>query len=99
MRDRRFEPRHPTYENIEIGWAGDAGVDQKCPGVLRDLSRSGARIQLDRPIRLQTPLRIGIRDMELRGRVASCVLVESTYMVGVEFDPEFQGKIKTRPKG
>jgi len=94
MRDRRDEPRHPSGEHVEVCWSDDAGVDQSCTGVLQDFSRSGARIRFDRPVRTKTKVRLTIGAKVLRGAVRSCVRLQSGYMLGIEFDPEYQGILK-----
>lgn len=92
MRDRRFEPRYGTNEPVELSWSGDA-----VGGVLRDFSRSGARIDVDRPIPVGTTAQMTIRGEQLRVEVRSCEQSPSGYTAGVEFEPDSQGKLK-RPR-
>jgi hypothetical protein len=96
MRDRRFEPRHETNEPVELFWSDSSGADQAGAANLRDLSRSGASVQSKHPIPVRIPLRISIRDQVLKAQVRSCVRTPSGYLVGVLFDPEFQGRIKAK---
>ena len=96
MQDRRLERRDDASEPVEVSWTSDTEVEQTCAGTLRDVSKSGARIRLDRPIRLKTAVKITVRDKEIRARVLSCVRVQSEFRVGVEFDPESQGALKSR---
>jgi len=88
--DRRFEPRHAANEPVEISWIDSTGAEKKCAGTLRDRSVSGARIRVERPIQVQTPIRIRVRDKELTARVRSCVRSLAGLVIGVEFDAEHQ---------
>jgi hypothetical protein len=98
MRDRRFELRHVTNQPVELRWTGADGSDQGCAGTMRDFSRSGARIELDRPVPVQTAVQVALGEQKLGTRIASCVRAKAAYLVGVEFDPEFQGVIKKSNK-
>jgi hypothetical protein len=91
MRDRRDESRDPTREPVELRWSDAGGIERRCLGLLRELSRSGARIQSERAVQLQNTVRILVRGSEHLARVRSCVRAERSYMLGLEFDPEFQG--------
>ena len=91
MRDRRFEPRQPSADHIELSWA-----DGSASGKLTDLSRSGARLALDCPIRVGTPVRVMVGGVLVTGRVASCLKPVEGYSLGIEFDPEFQSVLKRK---
>jgi hypothetical protein len=95
MRDRRYDLRRKANESVEIHWPEPGGPEIAATGVLKDISRTGARIQMERPIRVQTAIRMAFRDLSLNARVTSCVRVQSTYLLGVEFDTEFQGLSKS----
>jgi hypothetical protein len=98
MRDRRFESRHAVSEAVELHWM-EAAANAHCTGQLCDLSISGARIQVERPIRVQTPIRFTLQERELRGKVRNCSRHQAEYMLGIEFDPEYQGIVKARSLG
>ncbi len=93
MRDRRDEPRNPSKEPVELRWSDTRGVERNCLGILRELSRSGARIQSERAVQLQCTVRIFVRGREHLARVRSCVRGERSYILGLEFDPESQGAL------
>jgi PilZ domain len=93
MDDRRFEKRHAVREPVEISWASDLG-DQSSDATLSDLSRSGARIRLNRAIKLGSELQIEIRGASLKGTVMSCAREGPAFKVGVEFHPDSQGIVK-----
>lgn len=95
VRDRRYEPRQTVYEPVEVGWAEAAG--QVFPGVVRDVSRSGARIELDRPIRLETLVQITLRDQTVTARVSSCARSRNGFLLGLELDAAGRGLL-TRPR-
>jgi len=54
---------------------------------LEDISISGACIQVDQPVPLQTILKMSFPKGELQGRVRYCVFREIGYFLGIEFEP------------
>jgi hypothetical protein len=98
MRNRRFESRHVVSEAVELHWTEPA-ANLQCTGQLCDLSISGARIQIERPIRVQTPIRFTLQERELRGTVRYCSRHQAEYMLGIEFDAEYQGVVKAKSLG
>ena len=98
MGDRRFEKRHAASEPVEIVWPaeGESNTHQAV-GTLRDVSRSGARLYLEKPVPLNTSLRATIRGVALTATVRSCTRKAPFFVIGIEFDPQFQGRVKTRP--
>jgi len=91
MRDRRDESRTLTKERVELQWSDAADIERSCLGLLRELSRSGGCVQSERAVQLQTTVRILVRGGEHLARVRSYVRAERSYMLSLEFDPEFQG--------
>jgi hypothetical protein len=98
MRDRRFEPRHVVTETVELHWT-EPTANLQCTGQLCDLSISGARVQIQRPIQVLTPITVTVRERDLRGKVRNCSRHQAEYMLGIEFDPEYQGVVKARSLG
>src|SRR5215469_8101170 len=95
-RERRFEPRHPVNQPVEISWTDQNGSVETSEAILSDLSRSGACFQIAGAIRVGTPLQISVREHKLKGKVLHCVRTQSGFSLGVELDPESQGVIKAR---
>ncbi len=91
MQDRRFEIRHPAADPVELSWDGGMATGSLC-----DFSRSGARLETDRPVKVESKLRIAVRGLDLSARVVSCVKKSNRYIIGVELDPEFQGALKRK---
>lgn len=89
--NRRDEPRFAADEIAELRWHDAAGAEQRCSGKMLDLSRSGARLRLDRPIRLGTPAELTVRGRQLPAQVRYCARAGAEYIVGIEFRPESQG--------
>ena len=87
MDDKRFEPRMLCADLVEICWRDKAGKEQKAIANLEDISVSGACLQLDLAVPLQTTIQIGYPKGKLHGRVRYCVYREIGYFLGVEFDP------------
>ncbi|MBZ5601737.1 MAG: PilZ domain-containing protein [Acidobacteriia bacterium] len=96
MGDRRFETRRPALEPVALVWTA-AAAEHQDTGTLRDVSRSGARIHLEHPVPVNTSVRATIRGVAVTAQVRSCARKAPGFIIGLEFDPEFQGKVRTRP--
>ena len=87
MLDRRIEPRMLCADMVNVHWKDKAGRVRKAVANLEDISLSGACLQFDQPIPLQTDLKINYRKGELIGKVRYCVYREIGYFLGIEFEP------------
>ena len=87
MLDRRLETRMMCADLIEVHWKDHSGQTRTTLANLEDISLSGACLQVDLPIPLETNLRIGHRKGELQGRIRYCVYREIGYFLGVQFEP------------
>ncbi len=86
MLDRRVEPRMLCADLVDVHWKDQAGRTRRAVANLEDISLSGACIQVDRPIPLNTGVRITYPKGEFMGLVRYCVFREIGYFLGVEFD-------------
>jgi hypothetical protein len=87
MFDRRIEPRMLCADMVDVHWKDKTGRIRKGVANLEDISLSGACLQFDQPVPLQTELRISYPKGELLGKVRYCVYREIGYFLGIEFDP------------
>ena len=87
MFDRRIEPRMLCADMVDVQWKDKSGHIRKGVANLEDISLSGACLQFDQPVPLQTDLRISYPKGELLGKVRYCVYREIGYFLGVEFEP------------
>lgn len=87
MFDRRIEPRMLCADMVDVQWKDNAGRVRKGVANLEDISLSGACLQFDQPIPLQTDVRITYPKGELAGKVRYCVYREIGYFLGIEFEP------------
>jgi len=71
---------------------------QECPGFLRELSRSGARVESERPIGVQTPVQITVRNQKITAHVTFCTRTPAGFMLGLEVDSASQGLLMM-PRG
>lgn len=71
---------------VDVQWKDKTGRKRHTVANLEDISLSGACVQVERPIPLQTNLRITYPKGELVGRVRYCVYREIGYFLGVEFE-------------
>jgi hypothetical protein len=86
MLDRRAGFRMLCTDVVEIQWKEKDGCNRRCTANLQDISPSGLGLQVETPLPLLTTLRIRHEREELTGKVKSCVLRETGYFVGVEFE-------------
>lgn len=85
MAERRIEPRLLCADLVDVHWKDELGSKCRATGVLEDISRYGACLQLDTPIPLDSDLRIAAPRARLNGRVCYCFFREIGYSVGVQF--------------
>jgi hypothetical protein len=85
MLDRRIEPRLLCSDLVDLEWKDKSSHTRRIVANLEDISLSGACLQLDRPVPLNTPVRITYPRGELNGVVRYCVFREIGYFLGVEF--------------
>lgn len=72
---------------VDVQWKDKTGRTRRGTANLEDISLSGACLQVDQPIPLQTPMRIAYPNGELVGTVRYCVFREIGYFLGIEFEP------------
>jgi hypothetical protein len=87
MLDRRVEPRMLCADLVDVRWKDQTGRTRRGVANLEDISLSGACLQVDRPVPLETIFQISYPSGELVGKVKYCVFREIGYFLGIEFDP------------
>lgn len=86
--ERRREVRYPTYEEVRVSVLDAAGVDMS--GVLRDVSRSGFRVDLRLPVKTGARVKVSIRDKVVIFATARyCRREKYTFQVGASIDAMF----------
>ncbi|MBI4873632.1 MAG: PilZ domain-containing protein [Acidobacteria bacterium] len=71
---------------VDVQWKDAAGRTRRAVANLEDISLSGACLQLDAPIPLQTILRIDHPKGTFHGHIRYCVYREIGYFLGVQFE-------------
>jgi hypothetical protein len=94
MHNRRAEPRMLCADLVDVQWKDKTGRLRRAVANLEDISISGACIQVDSPVPLDTKLRIAHGKGEFQGRVCYCVYREIGYFLGIEFDPGYRWSIR-----
>jgi hypothetical protein len=87
MQDRRSEARILCSDLVAVEWKDGHGKHRKFMANLEDISPHGACVQLDRPLPLQSKLRLTHPKGILEATVRWCIFREIGYFVGVEFTP------------
>ena len=92
MIDRRFDVRVPVADTVLLSWTDQTGQEQHIPADMADISRSGASIRAQHPVKIGTKLSLGYQDQELVGKVRSCVSGPTGYVLGIEFEDGYRWK-------
>ena len=90
MQNRRVETRMLCADLVDVRWKDKNGRMRRTGANLEDISLSGACVQVESPIPLQTTLQISYSKGELQGRVCYCIYREIGYFLGIEFEPGFR---------
>jgi|SRR4051794_15661649 len=87
MYNRRAETRLLCADLVDVNWKDKTGRTRRAVANLEDISGSGACLQVDTPVPLQTVVKISFPRGELQGTVRYCVYRQIGYFLGVEFEP------------
>jgi hypothetical protein len=85
MLERRAEPRMLCADLVDIRWKEKGGRNRSAVANLEDISLSGACLQMDIQVPLNSQVRINYPKGELTGVVRYCHFREIGYFVGVQF--------------
>jgi hypothetical protein len=88
MQDRRSENRLLCADMIEVTWRDGNGRARRATGVLEDISRCGACVQLETPIETGAEVSLNCAQGPLAGVVRYCVYQEIGYFAGIQFGEE-----------
>ncbi len=86
MLDRRTEPRILCADLVDVQWKDPTGRTRRVLANLEDISLSGACVQLETPVPIQTIIKITYPKGVLLGIVRYCVFREIGYYLGIEFE-------------
>lgn len=90
MKSKRKDAREIAADLLKIRWEDSEGVMHKGVANLEDISRGGVCLQTDRPISPGTVVTILYPNGTYRGEVKYCFYKDSSFFIGVEFDPGFR---------
>lgn len=79
---------------VKIEWRDKAGEEHVAVANLEDISLSGACLQMEEDVPLQSMVKITHEKGTLQGRVRYCVFKDIGYFLGVEFDPGYRWTAK-----
>ncbi|HYO81504.1 MAG TPA: PilZ domain-containing protein [Bryobacteraceae bacterium] len=94
MVNRRVEPRMLCADLVDVHWKDKSGRVRRTVANLEDISLSGACIQTDIPVPLDSHVRLTYTRGELKGRVCYCIYREIGYFIGIEFDAGHKWSIR-----
>ena len=95
MNDRRFDVRVPVADTVSLSWTDHAGQKQHVPADLADISRSGASVRSQHPVKVGTTVSLGYQDQNFAGKVRSCVSGSAGYVLGIEFEDGYRWSPRT----
>lgn len=72
---------------VEVRWKDQSGHSRKTVANLEDISSSGVCLQMERPVPLDTRLRILHPKAQYEGNVRYCLFRDFGYFIGVQFAP------------
>ena len=87
MLDRRIETRILCSDLVAVDWKDEQSRKRRGTANLEDISQSGLCVQLERPIPLNTTVRVTYGKGILQGIVRYCIFRDIGYFIGVEFAP------------
>jgi hypothetical protein len=79
---------------VDVCWKDKGGRSKKSLANLEDISLSGACLQVDAPIPLETAVRITHAKGEMAGIVKYCVFRDIGYFLGIEFEAGSRWSLK-----
>lgn len=85
MLERRWERRLLCADLVEIEWRDRSGRGHHTTAILEDISRSGACLQTDIPLPVETLIRIRHGKKTLEGNISYCEYHDIGYFAGVAF--------------
>lgn len=85
MQERRIEPRLLCADLVQVTWKDASGQNCAMLANLEDISESGACLQMEGQVSLNTQVRIICPNGEFTGEVRYCVYKQIGYYVGVQF--------------
>lgn len=81
----RSESRMLCAELVNIAWKESSGRGRRGMAILENISASGACLQLERPLPVDTEVSLRLPKGQLKGQVRYCVYREIGYFVGLQF--------------
>ena len=85
--DRRYDNRKPLSGKAEVEWSNTALQTIRITANVADLSGTGAQLLLDRPVPVNTSIRLAAGSQKRSCTVRYCVKRIRGYAIGVSFDP------------
>ncbi|MCL5745822.1 MAG: hypothetical protein M1541_18175 [Acidobacteria bacterium] len=70
---------------VEVAWVDQAGQPRSYTGLLEDICSTGACVQMDVPVPVETNVRVQCGKTVLEGVVRYCIFREIGYFAGIEF--------------
>lgn len=87
MQNRRVDPRMLCADLVKIEWRDKNGLDHTVVANLEDISSTGACLQLEEDVPLQSAVTMTHEKGSYEGRVRYCIFKDIGYFLGVEFEP------------
>jgi hypothetical protein len=79
---------------VKIEWRDKNGTKQSLVANLEDISASGACLQMEAEIPLQSVVSVSYENGNFQGKVRYCLFKDIGYFVGIEFEPGYRWNAK-----
>ena len=96
MADRRFDSRRALAARVQFEWTDSPGATTRMEGLVEDLSHSGARLRVASAVPVHsTPVALLVEGAQIPATVRYCERFGREFAVGLEFQPGFEGLIRS----
>lgn len=86
MAERRWERRLLCADLVQVEWTDEAGNVQKTPAILEDIAPTGACLQTEVAVPVESLVHVHRGSKTLDGRVRYCGFRDIGYYVGLKFE-------------
>ncbi|MBP1622480.1 MAG: hypothetical protein H6Q07_500 [Acidobacteria bacterium] len=88
--DRRDDDRELCADLVKVQWKPEFGPARSEWAILEDISPSGACLEFEEPIELDTIVSLHFKSEHCQARIKYCKYEKTNYLLGVEFEQGYR---------
>jgi len=88
--DRRENDRELCADLVKVQWQPEFGPARSEWAILEDIAPSGACLELEEPIALDTIVSLQFKSEHCQARIKYCKFEKTNYLLGVEFEQGYR---------